>query len=124
MAYSAKRGRRVVDRQIKRLGGRRGAILRGNEPFPIMLRVMDYTSRDRRGDLADPLARRAIISTYQPDGSDLTIKPDKETDTIIVYTPSESADSTDVEETLRIIARPTPVEVAGTVIMWDLQVLE
>jgi hypothetical protein len=124
MAYSALHGRKVVHRQIKRLGGRRGAILRDGNPIPVMLRVMDYSSRDRRGDLVDPLARRALISTYAPNGSDMTTKPDKETDRIIVYAPSDNADSTDVETTLRIIAKPVPIEVAGTVIMWDLQVLE
>jgi hypothetical protein len=124
MAYSPLRARKIVHRQMKRLGGRNGAIVRDGNPTPIFLRVMDYTSRDRRGDLTDPLARRAIISMFAPDGSEMTLRPDKETDRIIVYTPSESADSTDVEETLRIIARPSFIEVAGVIVMWDLQVLE
>lgn len=122
--YTAGRGRKIVDRQIRRLGGRNGALLRGNNPIPIMLRVMDYSSRDRRGDLLDPLARRAILSTFKPDGSDLDTRPDKETDRIIVYSASPSFDSTDVEETLRIIARPSYIEIAGIIVMWDLQVLE
>jgi hypothetical protein len=124
MAYSAQRARKIAHRQIKRLGGRRGTLLRGNVPTPIMLRVLDYSSRDRRGDLVDPLARRAIISTFGPDGEDMLLRPDKETDTIIVYSPGEDGDSPDVEETIRIIARPVPIEVAGPVVMWDLGVLE
>jgi hypothetical protein len=123
MAYSAQHGRKLAHRQIKRLGGRRGTLLRDNVPTPIMLRVMDYSSRDRRGDLVDPLARRALISTFTPDGQDMLLRPDKETDTIIVYSPGEG-DSDNVEETIRIIARPLPIEVAGTVVMWDLQVLQ
>jgi hypothetical protein len=104
MAYSPLRARKIVHRQMKRLGGRNGAIVRDGNPTPIFLRVMDYTSRDRRGDLTDPLARRAIISMFAPDGSEMTLRPDKETD--------------------RIIARPSFIEVAGVIVMWDLQVLE
>lgn len=122
--YSPLHGRKLVHRQIKRLGGRRGAIARDGTPHPVMLRVLDYSSRDRRGDLIDPLARRVLISTYTPDGEDMLLRPDKESDTIIVYAPDESGDSDNIEETLRIIARPTFVEVRGTIVMWDLQVVQ
>jgi hypothetical protein len=125
MAYSAQRGRKLAHRQIKRLGGRRGTLLRDNVPIPITLRVLDYSARASRGDLVDPLARRCLISTFTWEGEDMLVRPDKETDTIIVYTPGDvDADSPPVEETIRIISRPLPIEVAGTVVLWDLQVLQ
>jgi hypothetical protein len=121
MAYSALHGRKFAHRQIVRMGGRIGAItLDGVVVKRIMLRVMDYSSRDRRGDLVDPLARRALISTYTPDGSDMLVVPDKETHQVVLFV----AGTTTVESTLRILAKPLPIEVAGIVTMWDLQVMQ
>jgi hypothetical protein len=55
----------------------------------------------------------------------MLLRPDKESDTIITYTPGNiNEDSPPVEEVIRIIARPVPVEVSGTVVLWDLQVLQ
>lgn len=121
MAYSAAHGRKFAHRQIGRLGGRIGALtLDGVVVSRIRVRVMDYSSRDRRGDLIDPLARRALISTYTPEGGNMLVVPDKEVHQIVLYVPNSSV----VESTLRIIAKPLPIEVAGTVTMWDLQVLQ
>jgi hypothetical protein len=125
MGYNPKRARRIAHRQIKMLGGRRGTLLRDNVPHPITLRVMDYSARSQRGDLLDPLARRCLISTFTWEGEDMLLRPDKESDTIITYTPGNiNEDSPPVEEVIRIIARPVPVEVSGTVVLWDLQVLQ
>jgi hypothetical protein len=121
MGYSALHGRKLAHRQIRRLGGRIGAItLDGVVVKRIMLRVMDYSSRDRRGDLVDPLARRALISTYTPDGSDMAVVPNKEVHQIVLF----KAGTSTVESTLRILAKPLPIEVAGIVTMWDLQVMQ
>lgn len=121
MAYSASHGRQFAHRQLGRLGGRVGAItLDGVVVKRIRTRVTDYSSRDRRGELVDPLARRALVSTFTPDGADMLVVPDKERHQIVLYVPG----TTIIESTLRILAKPLPIEVAGTVTMWDLQVLQ
>lgn len=121
MAYGAQHGRRFAHRQIKRLGGRVGAITLDDVVVSrIMVRVMDYSSQERRGGLVDLLARRALISTFTPDGADMLVVPDKETHRIVLYVPN----TTTVESALRMLAKPLPIEVAGFVTMWDLQVLQ
>jgi hypothetical protein len=121
MAYSPLHGRQLAHRQIGRLGGRTGAIQRdGTVIATILCAVIDYKSNDRRGDLVDPLARRCLISTFTPSGSSMSVIPDKETDQIVLYVPGSAT----VQSTLRIIAKPLPIDVAGTVTMWDLQVIQ
>lgn len=121
MAYSAAHGRRFVHRQIKRLGGRIGAITLDDVVVTrVMIAVIDYKASERRGDLIDPLARRGLLSTFTPEGADLSVTPDKETHKIILYAPNTNV----IVNTLRILVKPLPIEVAGTVTMWDLQVMQ
>jgi hypothetical protein len=114
------RSRRVADRQIRRLGGRIGAIVRedGDSDDPETIRIMfaaiQYTTREiGSGDLISPVDRKLVISTFKPDGSD----PDPETDTIVAY----FVGSTVVEKTYRLMARPTLIDPHGVTVLIEQQ---
>jgi hypothetical protein len=112
--------RRMCDRQVRRLGGRIGAIKRGDAGtlIPVMVAVVDYSPREARGDLIGPTDRRAVMSTYKPDRTDLGTIPDKETDTLILYVRGST-----VIETELIIAQPPKLyDPHGTLCLIELQV--
>jgi hypothetical protein len=117
--------RRVADRQIRRLGGRKGAILRaegGSDAVPdtieIMFAAIQYTTREiGSGDLISPIDRKLVISTFRPDGSDLGVIPDPETDTIVAYFVGTDV----VETTYRLMARPTLYDPHGVVTLIEQQ---
>jgi hypothetical protein len=118
------RSRRVADRQIRRLGGRIGAIVRedGDSDDPETIRIMfaaiQYTTREiGSGDLISPVDRKLVISTFKPDGSDLGVVPDPETDTIVAY----FVGSTVVEKTYRLMARPTLIDPHGVTVLIEQQ---
>jgi hypothetical protein len=107
------------DRQIRRLGGRTGAILRGATPtvYPIMVAVVEYTTKEQSGELITPIDRKLVISTYKPDGTDLGIVPDPEQDKIVLYV----RDTTNVESTLRLMAPPKLYDPHGTICLIEQQ---
>jgi hypothetical protein len=120
MTYNTTRARVVADRQIRRLGGRVGAIKRGSAGtlIPIMVSVTEYSTREARGDLISPTDRRAVISTFKPDRSDLGTVPDKETDTIILYKKG----TLQVEVELNIVQPPKLYDPGGVLCLIELQV--
>jgi hypothetical protein len=118
------RARRVADRQIRRLGGRIGAIMRDEagsdepETIRIMFVPVAYSTREiGSGDLISPVDRKLVISTFRPDGTDLGVIPDPETDTIVAY----YVGSTVVEKTYRLMARPTLIDPHGVVVLIEQQ---
>lgn len=114
--------RKMADRQIRRLGGRVGAILRGDTPlkYLCMVAVIDYTTKEQNGELITPIDRRCLISTYKPDGTDLGIIPDQETDKLVLYMPS----STVIAKTLRLMAPPKLYDPHGVVTLIEQQARE
>jgi hypothetical protein len=114
--------RKMSHRQITRLGGRNGAILRGDTPtvIPIFLAVTDYSTREMSGGLISPIDRRLVISTYKPDGSDLATQPDMDTDKIVLYVKGTKV----VEKTLRLMAPPKVYDPHGVVCLIEQQARE
>jgi hypothetical protein len=112
--------RRMSDRQIRRMGGRIGAIKRGDAGtlIPIMVAVVDYTPKEARGELIGPTDRRAVVSTYRPDRTDLGTVPDKETDTLILYKRGTMV----VEDELHIVQPPKLYDPHGTLCLIEMQV--
>jgi hypothetical protein len=114
--------RGMADRQIRRLGGRKGAIKRvtttGTTIIPIMASVTEYSPRELRGELYGPTDRRCCISTYKPEGGDLGTIPNKETDTILLYRPG----STVVDVELIMAESPKLYEPHGVLVLIELQV--
>lgn len=113
MAYSAQRALLLANRQIMRLGGRKGALRRAGVDRPVNVRVMRYTAREAQGRMLTQVDRRALIAAL-----DVKIAPDPEEDTLILYKPG----TTDVDKELKITLPPEEIEVSGTVIMWDATV--
>jgi hypothetical protein len=117
--------RRMADRQIRRLGGRVGAIMReegasGDAPdaIPIMFTAVQYSTREiGSGDLISPIDRKLVISTFRPDGTDLGVIPDPETDTIVSYFVGTEV----VEKTYLLKARPTLYDPHGIVTLIEQQ---
>jgi hypothetical protein len=117
--------RRVADRQIRRMGGRAGAIMRAEggssdqpEPFPIMFAAVMYSTREiGSGDLISPVDRKLVISTFRPDGTDLGIVPDPETDTIVAYMAGTDV----IETTYRLMARPVLYDPHGVITLIEQQ---
>lgn len=120
MTYDTARARRMADRQIRRLGGRAGAIVREGvgTPIPIMCSVTEYSPREARGEFIEPTDRRCVVSTFRPDGTDLNTLPDKETDTIVLYRNG----TTIVEVELNIVMPPKIYDPGGVVCAFELQV--
>jgi hypothetical protein len=120
MTYNTTRARVVVDRQIRRMGGRVGAIKRGGAGtlIPIMVAMTDYSPREARGELVGPTDRRAVISTFRPDRTDLGTLPDKETDTILLYRKG----TLQVEVELTIVQPPKLHDPGGVLCLIELQV--
>jgi hypothetical protein len=116
MPYNAVRARRVCDRQIRRLGGRVGALQRSTGTRKIMIALIDYRP-GQRGDLILEGDRRGVVSTFMPDGRDLTPGPDNEEDVVLLYKPG----TTIVEQKLRIATTPGRIDPNGVVIQWELQ---
>lgn len=106
----------VVDRQVRRLGGRVGALQRGAAVRPIMIALIDYKPGQRNELILDN-DRRGIMSTFQPDGKDVKIAPDNEEDVVLVYKPGTKV----VETKFRIVSPPGRIDPGGIVIQWDLQ---
>lgn len=117
--------RRMADRQIRRMGGRVGAIMREEggssdlpEVIPIMFVAIDYSTREiGSGDLISPVDRKLVISTYRPDGTDLDTKPDPETDTIVSYFVGTEV----TEVTYRLMSRPRLYDPHGVVTLIEQQ---
>jgi hypothetical protein len=112
--------RRMSDRQIRRMGGRVGALKRGTAGtiIPVMVAVVDYSPREASGQLVGPTDRRAVMSTFKPDRTDLGTVPDKETDTLLLYRKG----STVVEVELTIVKPPKLYDPEGVVCLIELQV--
>lgn len=121
MPFNANRARRIAHRQIVRLGGRRGAIIRSTVLLTdIMVVIIDQSSGDRRGQLIDPIARIALISTFKPDGSEMNEVLNKETDRIALYIPNTN---NYLQETYRIVDRPTTLDPNGVIVYWECPVI-
>jgi hypothetical protein len=120
MAVSPQRARKVSHRQIMRLGGRRGALFRaGTKLTDICVNVIDQSTQDRRGELIDPTAKIALVSTFKPDGSEMSEVPNKETDEVALY----GLDGISLTDRYRIINKPTAFDVAGVVSYWEFAVI-
>jgi hypothetical protein len=117
--------RRMADRQIRRLGGRPGAIMRAEggsdetpDAIPIMFAAIYYTTREiGSGELISPVDRKLVISTFRPDGTDLGVIPDPETDTIVSYFKGTEV----TEATYRLMARPTLYDPHGVLVLIEQQ---
>jgi hypothetical protein len=115
--YNTNRARQVAHRQIKRLGGRIGALRRTGRPDRrVIVALTDYQPHQITG-LVEQGDRRAVMSTFTPEGSDLTPDPDKEVDSLITYVPGTAT----VDKEYKIVW-PGKVDPNGIVVLWNMQV--
>lgn len=113
MAYNYARVQNRADQLIRKYG--RAAVLRrtsGDRPVRAVL--IDYTTRERAGDLIQASDQKALVSA-----KGLTVPPDNEEDVLVI-----GAGPTFVApfEELKIVAPPSKLDPAGTVVYWELQV--
>lgn len=116
----AQRARVVADRQIRRLGGRVGAIRRGptgsTTDTRIMVAVSQDVPREARGELYAPGDKYLVISTFNPSGGNLTTEPDPETDAIVLYRVPVGGSPVDDGDPYRLVMPPKRIEAHGILI--------
>ena len=121
MGYDTARGRKTWDRQIRRVGGRVGAIRRDGTDILIMCAVSQYSPREARGALIEPTDQRMVISTFKPNGTDLSTVPDKETDQLVLYRVPLTSPPVD-EIVLNMVQAPTLHAPHGVLMVIECQV--
>jgi hypothetical protein len=113
MAYNYPRVQGTADRLIKKYG-REARLRRSTGDRKVMCVLINYDAQERRNEMIQHADQKAIMSAVG-----LKLPPDPEEDALII---GASAKFIAPFEKWRIVAPPTKLDPAGTVVYWEVQV--
>ena len=88
---------------------------------PCTVCIIDYLSREKQAELANPTDRKVIMSPLDPTTGLPLVAPDNELDQLVTFVQPPT-NSPVVNEILPLTCTPRPTAPAGVIVLWEFTV--